>query len=299
MRSRLELQRRDLTLLRDLFVSRVMTLRHIAALHFDGHVEAAKKRVGRLKEAGYLRTRVRRWREPAIYVLAVQGWSALEARGCLTGYPRLSIKTMSGRSEVSDLTLRHELEVMDVKATLVVALRQDEQYRLGPFVTWPRICEFDACDPKGQTVRVKPDGYLEIEHRNDSGKRGRWRFFLELDRSTETLQLLTNRCFLYLDHYRSGGFAVGRGGVREEYKKFPFRVLIICKSAERRDHLAERLHLNRETTGSQIWLAKLSDLLFCALGAIWRLPKNKMARGDSTLSQRILLPEGPRTHLRN
>jgi hypothetical protein len=40
-----QLQKRDLAVLRGLFESRVMSAAHIAALYFEGKAEAAKKRL--------------------------------------------------------------------------------------------------------------------------------------------------------------------------------------------------------------------------------------------------------------
>jgi hypothetical protein len=48
----LQLQSRDIELLRGLFESRVMTNDHATALYFDGENEAAKKRLQKLKAAG-------------------------------------------------------------------------------------------------------------------------------------------------------------------------------------------------------------------------------------------------------
>lgn len=49
-----ELQDRDLLLLRGLFESRVMTLAHLATFYFHNSIEAATKRVQKLKAAGLL-----------------------------------------------------------------------------------------------------------------------------------------------------------------------------------------------------------------------------------------------------
>jgi hypothetical protein len=48
----LSLQTRDITVLRGLFESRVMTTAHVAALHFTGKAEYTKTRLRQLKNAG-------------------------------------------------------------------------------------------------------------------------------------------------------------------------------------------------------------------------------------------------------
>jgi predicted nucleic acid-binding protein len=54
-RAEVELQERDLAILQGLFESRLMTLNHVTHLYFNGHSEAAKKRIQRLKEDRYVR----------------------------------------------------------------------------------------------------------------------------------------------------------------------------------------------------------------------------------------------------
>lgn len=65
----LQLQDRDLALLRGLFECRVMTTDHATALYFDGKNEAAKKRLQKLKTAGLISERPRRAFEPSILFL--------------------------------------------------------------------------------------------------------------------------------------------------------------------------------------------------------------------------------------
>lgn len=53
--SGIDLQPRDVALLRGFFESRIMNLAHVSALYFDGKSDMAKKRVQKLKKAGLLR----------------------------------------------------------------------------------------------------------------------------------------------------------------------------------------------------------------------------------------------------
>ena len=59
-----QLQERDVSLLRDLVESRVLTLDHIRTLFFADTKDMAKKRVQRLKAAGFLTERPRRIGDP-------------------------------------------------------------------------------------------------------------------------------------------------------------------------------------------------------------------------------------------
>jgi len=62
----IKLQGRDLDLIRGLFESRVMTAVHVAILYFNGSKEAAKKRLHKLKTAGFIGDRRPKVYEPAL-----------------------------------------------------------------------------------------------------------------------------------------------------------------------------------------------------------------------------------------
>jgi len=114
----IEIQDRDSDLLRGLFDSRLITLAHASALYFNGSREAAKKRIQKLKSAGLLGERVRKAYEPSVLFLTRQGYSLMKDRCLLHGFPAIGWTSLEKRLQVSDLTLRHELEVMDVKAAM-------------------------------------------------------------------------------------------------------------------------------------------------------------------------------------
>src|ERR1044072_3640775 len=118
------LQPRDFLLLRALFDSRILTLAHISGLYFEGREEAAKKRVQKLKAAGFISERPRRANDPSLLFLTKQGFQALSDSGYLSQFPQLSWKSLEKRMQVSDLTLRHELEVQEVKTALTLAVNQ-------------------------------------------------------------------------------------------------------------------------------------------------------------------------------
>jgi hypothetical protein len=90
-RSSVDVQERDLALLRSLFESRIMTTAHVAAVHFDGKKEAAKKRLQKLKAAGFIGERARRAYEPSLLFLAAPALSLLRQRGILSEYPEIAL----------------------------------------------------------------------------------------------------------------------------------------------------------------------------------------------------------------
>jgi hypothetical protein len=84
--------------------------------------------------------------------------------------------------------------------------------------------------------------------------------------------VLTDRAACYLGYYRSGGFAEKNGGQRSEFKDFPFRVLMVLKSAERRNNIAEHLVYGTPPILTQVWLTTYREVITNPHGAVWIRP---------------------------
>lgn len=267
-------QARDLSLCRCLFESRIMTVGHIATLHFDGRKEAAKKRLQKLKAAGLLGERPRKAFDPAVLFLTRKAFALLKERGVLTDYPQLGALSLDKRARVSELTLRHELEIMDVKAAFHSRSRKTVRFSVAEFSTWPLLYQFEAFrdGQRGAEVTVKPDGFIRIHEKEGDEGLSEHAFFLEVDRSTETQDTLVARAGCYIDYYKSGSFALRNGGTRADYKEYPFRVLMVFKTAERRNNTAERLLQNTVPIYSQVMLATFDEATANPLGPIWIRP---------------------------
>jgi hypothetical protein len=246
-----------------------MTLRQIAAIHFDGHGEAAKKRVQRLKMAGYIRVRSRMANEPAIHILTRKAFDVLNQRRMLDRVPQIGWAVQEKRLKVSDLTLRHELGVMDFKGALFTAVRIHPGLRIVEFSTWPQRLGFKTIHPvTGAKVHVKPDGFICLEETRAGAKKYHL-FFLEADCSSETLGTLDVKLRCYRNFYRLGGFAQRLKHATSEYRRFPFRVLVICKSGERRGNLARRLCQSKPPIKTFACLATFEEItsdLFSTIG---------------------------------
>lgn len=264
------LQDRDLRILRGFLEARVMTRKHAAALFFSGRVHAARKRLQKLKAAGLLAERPRRIVEQAVLYPSKAAFRLLDSLGFLSEYPTLSISGHEKRVRVSDLTIRHELEVMDVKASVYVACAKHSGIAVTEFSTWPQRLQFD-CSPFGAPLTVKPDGFFRI-HQATEERQSTRSFYLELDRSTESHAKLLLRATCYLAYLRSGGFAARYGARRSDFRDHQFRVLFVLKSAERRNNIAESLLNNKPPILTHIWLATLADVARDPLGLIWIRP---------------------------
>ncbi len=291
MSSPIALQARDLALLRGLFESRVMTLRHIAALHFEGRQEAAKKRVQKLKSAGVIGERPRKTFAPSVLFLTRKAFPILAEHGCIADYPPIPVSALEKRAQVSDLTLQHELEVMDTKEAMVSAFTGANGFTVVEFSTWPLLYQFQAQRPDTRAVViVKPDGLLRIHEREEGGV-FEHTFFLEIDRSTETQDTLALKAACYLDYYRSGGMAVRHGQPRAAFKDFPFRVLMVFKTVERRNNAALRLLQNSPPIFTQVWLTTSDELVNDPLGEIWIRPLDyRDATAGTTFDSQIARP---------
>jgi hypothetical protein len=278
-----ELTNRDLSFLIGLFESRLMTLAQAAAIHFGGSGEAAKKRVQKLKAAGYVAERPRRAYDPSILFLAKKGFAALADGGHLDNYPPLAWTNLEKRARVSEMTLHHELDVMSFKAAVYTAVADVPLLSIAEFSTWPLLYEFEASPDEGpRTMAVRPDGFLRLHEHESDGNVSQQTFFLEVDRSTEVLDTLVIRCRCYRDWYRRGGLAYRHGRPHAEFEQFPFRVLIVVRNSERRNNLAERLLLLRPPILSQIWLTTFVEATSRPLGSIWIRPLDYRAATANT-----------------
>jgi hypothetical protein len=258
---------RDVEIMRGLFESRVMGLSHLTALYFEGRQEAAKKRVQKLKSAGFIAERGRERYELSVLFITRRGIDHLAEAGHLADYPRLGAMKLEKRMRVSPLTLRHELDCMDVKTALTVAVNSRPGFEVTVFQTWPRLFQFPAYNSAGARVPVRPDGFIRVTEEGAD-----YCYFLEVDRSTESQEVLADRGHCYVNYYRQGGFAVRNGGRKEEYQDFPFRVLMIFRNAERRNNAAERLLNNRPPILTQVILTTIEEILKDPLGLIFMQP---------------------------
>ncbi len=261
-------------LLRGLYESRVLKLSHIAALFFDGKSEMARKRVSRLKQAGYIAERERDGRYAAsLLTLTKAGFTLLKNGGQLEGYPSLTVEQMMRRGNVSPLTLAHELDILDLKAAIVTAARSIAGVSIHTFSTWPALHRFDAADRNGELQTVNPDGFIRLHESETNGEVYESMYFLEVDRSEEGQPTLIAKCERYRTFYREGGMAERHGASSEEYEDYYFRVLVTCKTADRRNNLIERLLQCEPPILSQVWVTTFDEVISDPLGSVWMRPK--------------------------
>lgn len=269
------LQTRDLNVLRTLFESRLVTAAQLSVLHFDSKSEAAKKRLQKLKSAGFIRERRDRVSNPSILFITSKGIGVLRAEGVLQEYPHLSLQRLEKRARVSQQTIQHELAVVDVKSSFHQAIRGRAKLKIAEFCSWPILYEFTiAAQQFGRDIPVRPDGFIRIHEKEPDGGLSEHCFFLEVDRSTEVQDRLARVAACYQEYYHCGGFAEWCGGTRDNPKEYPFRVLMVFKTAERRNNLAERLLQAYPPILSRVWLTTFDEVKENPLANIWIRPRD-------------------------
>ena len=286
----LRLQPRDYFILRGLFECRLMTLAHATALYFDGKYEAARKRLQILRTAGYIGEKPRKIGEEMLLFLTKTAFLRLQSDGKLTDYPDLTMEQFLIRSKVQPATIKHELAVMDVRVAITNAIAKSELHRLSEFTTWPMLSQFEAVHPlQKQRVIIRPDGFV---HLMDKSEEHEYFFFLELDRSSEVQRVLAEKALCYRDFYASGGFALRQGAGKEDFRDYPFRVLMILQSAERRNNTAERLMNCTPPIKFQTWLTTQEEVLRDPLGKIWSCPLDYAHATEGTIYAPVRWQDG-------
>ncbi len=258
---------RDLDLLRGLYESRVMTTAHVARIYFEGRAEMAKKRLQKLKSARLVRGRPRSTFERSCLVITSRGIGVLRPAGQLRKYERLPAAPGWKRSQVSGSTLAHELAVMDVKAAFHAAAPSAGR-RVLDFATWPALNRFES---GGATV--KPDAFVRVEDLSSEAPGTQSRFYLELDRSTESLRVLVERA----QAYRACGQAsrcVAPQTWSAQRGRHEFVALFVLQSEARLQNLARALLAASPPVRSLVWLATQREVLADPFGPIWRRPRD-------------------------
>jgi len=148
---------------------------------FRRQKRGGKKAVAENQNRRTHQRRPRRAFEPSVLFLTRKGLMLLQEKGDLTKYPSFDLPVLDRRARVSDLTIRHELEIMDVKAAFHAALAKSEKFAIEQFSTWPLLNEFTAYRPGGSGIEiiVKPDSFIRIHETDAAGDKFERAFFLK------------------------------------------------------------------------------------------------------------------------
>lgn len=267
------IQPRDLEVLRTLLDSRVAYARQISVLHFSGKREATKKRVQTLKRSGFIAARRRRPQEPAVLYVTRAGVRLLKDRGFLSDYSPSLLASLERIPRARDPNVRRELEVLDIRISMQTALAGVPSVTLVRFTTSSHLSRVRVSPQRpGSATQVRPDAFIEIVSASHGDRDSLHRLYLQLDRPAESLDLLVSHAQAYRTHFQSGDFARFLGESPQSHREFPFRVLYVFKSTERRDAFARLLLAESPPILTQAWLTTFPELLSDPLGPNWLCP---------------------------
>ncbi len=262
------LQPRDYALLQGLLDSRLMTLKHAAALHFEGKIEAAKKRLQKLHAAGFIFRRARRPQDPAVYTLGRAGYLNLKRAGLIDSAHDPGWAKLYKRQSIGDLMLAHELAVMDVKVSFVTAIAARPDLELAEISTSPDRHKFrvvEAVPAKGGGVRfrslfAKPDGFLHVSNRDEAARSMDRFIFLEIDRGTESHRRLLDKLRHYDQLRRKGGAFGPASRNHKDHGRF-FILLIVFHSETRMANFVSSLQAACSRRKSRARFATIKEVL--------------------------------------
>ncbi len=273
-KSGIALQERDFEVLRGLYESRMMTRVHISKIYFGGADEYTKKRIQQLKSADLIGERPRLG-QPSLLYLTSSALRLLREYGHLAAYPQVKSSTLAKRTQIKELTLRHELDVLDVKAAFASEISKGGTLKLQEFTTWPLLSMFEVYrSAKRKYVPVEPDGFIRVGEPGQDGEKFEHSFFLEVDRSNESQRIVAEKAACYADFYRQGGFAARLGLDVSQIEEAPFCVLIVFLNEQRRNNAAEELLRLSPPVLKQALLTTLGEVKSAPLGNIWITPAN-------------------------
>jgi hypothetical protein len=243
---RIILQKRDISIFRELAASRFLTVPQISNLCFNGKVEATKKRLQKLKNCAYLESERILWGCPPCVWLRPKAATFIDHR----------LKRRPATSPAI-ATLQHEIAVRDFRTAILVQ-QKNSNSTLEECSIAPSALSF------GSESWLRPDAFLSL------GTPAPQHFFVEIDRGTESLCELMEKAEEYRRLLKAGVFARRCGSATTEYKKHPFRVLLLLSSERRQENLLTAL----STQGFREFVLTTSVDRACKtpFGCIWRAP---------------------------
>jgi hypothetical protein len=261
---RVVFQKRDAEIIYEIFKDQFLTAKQINSLFFNS-LNACQVRLRKLYDAGCLRRTyapVSFGTSEAIYSPTKKGIDFVKKTLNLN---ELNFKSATYR--VSPTKQRHEIEVNQLKVSLIQALRKRPEIELLFCLKGPKTWDYvKDPNPKSQEKRefipIRPDRFFGLKVKDNCQY-----FFLELDRGTMRLSEFQRKLRGYKAYYFSGGFLKKYGKKDQEIKDLPFRVLIVAPTEKRRNNLIEQALL----IGSNLmmWFTTFDKAEKDFLGKIW------------------------------
>lgn len=199
-----QLTNNDISILNFLNQARFATTRQLARLFFSDSptTETSIRRtnfaVQRLKQAGlisHLERRiggVRAGSASYVWQITFQGLKLLK------GKDNSIALRYKNQYEPSQHHVEHTLAITEIFIETIEVCRNSNSISLENFSFEPTSWR-DYQKLSGVGITLKPDAYLKLVNREYEDN-----YFIELDRSTESLTRVVNQCKKYIEYYRSG-----------------------------------------------------------------------------------------------
>jgi hypothetical protein len=214
----------DIAIIKLVYEYRMLTRFHLAAL--TGRLpDKVHRRVHRLTRHRYL-ARIVLPQQKHIYFPGPEGISVLVEQGIA---PREHLEHRLRHHERKELTLKHDLMVVDLHATLALAI-EGTPIRLQTWKEGKQLWD-TVRTPQGP-LPVRPDGLFMLQDERRPQGANRRNFFLEADRSTTTHERFGQKLTAYWWYLQ-------RQQYRQRYGDIPFRVVTVTLTPERAEGLAE------------------------------------------------------------
>jgi len=210
-----------LILLRDLYFSRAATRIQLERLSPPGIRHETADRLAELCEQGLVRPRELRIGGEVVFCLSRSGFDCAASNGVIPEAVGIAPKRIWRRLEVSDMTILHELELVDLR----IAFEREGRRALDVIDCQLETC-LNQCSFTGREGRrMFPDGRLRLRRRG--GGDSSLVFYIEHDRGSETLSRIVGK----VADYRH----------LAEHGKEAFRLIVVVPSVERRNNIALEL----------------------------------------------------------
>jgi hypothetical protein len=219
--SAMQIQPRDLEILKSLADYRFLTTPHILALHPGGE-RNMQRRLQKLFHEGFVDRPPRQlsWHRPQgdmVYALGNRGADLLAER---LNLQRGKVDWTTKNREARERYINHSLMVANFRTVLTLALRDNQKARLAAWQQGKELKDYVKLDSR--KVPVVPDAFFTLED-----PQARMHFFLEADQSTMTRARFLKKMMAYWQWWKEG-----RQG--EKFGIKAFRILTLCKSEARR-----------------------------------------------------------------
>lgn len=239
-------QPRDLQLLRELAVMRVIDREQAKTIAGFGSTTRVNARLCLLTAHGLLRRfflGTTAGGAKGLYTLTEKGARLAEV-------PFTGLRRAKDEGLVADFFVQHQLGINEVYCALKFGM-------LPAGLSFRRWMNFR--EPLAPSIKLIPDGYAEF-----SSDAGPLAMFLEVDLGHERLKVWKEKVSQYIELARSGAF-------EREFHLSRFRVLVITQSEGRMRSLHGCIG---ETTDKIFWLSTLEAIRReGAFGLIWRRPR--------------------------